>query len=167
MTFSLPSSVFSRELRKSSGSPPENQRITELQGLEGISREKSSQLTESLSLSRNTTSGHSTGSCSLARAISGLNKFLQKAGTLQNTLFYLHPRAGNSPQATLSGPKWGVSTNQALRPRRNEPESSVPSSSFEKGKKVVSSLRFLLKSMQRTLSFFLIALIFYKMEKRR
>lgn len=41
-------------------------------------------------------------------------------------------------------------------------EHSIPNSSLEKGRKVVSSLRFLLKSMHSTLSFFLIALIFFK-----
>lgn len=46
-------------------------------------------------------------------------------------------------------------------------EHSIPNSSLEKGRKVVSSLRFLLKSMHSTLSFFLIALIFFKMQKNR
>lgn len=45
-------------------------------------------------------------------------------------------------------------------------EHSIPNSSLEKGRKVVSSLRFLLKSMHSTLSFFLIALIFFKNSRK-
>lgn len=45
-------------------------------------------------------------------------------------------------------------------------EQSIPNSSLEKGRKVVSSLRFLLKSMHSTLSFFLIALIFFKKNQK-
>lgn len=47
------------------------------------------------------------------------------------------------------------------------PEHSIPNSSLEKGRKVVSSLRFLLKSMHSTLSFFLIALIFFKRQRNQ